>query len=752
MQTDPFWLSDRIVDQDANDPLEVARFGRALRQAGEDVPDVSQPTVSRAARRFQASRGMKVDCEAMVNGPTEQRLAGELFARQTTGRPAANRQLLGPRAHVPVRAPVGPGGRNLPRDRKLLLRSLAMGGYLTRFAALNPADLPPGQDDPELTRALDAFRTGQGIRERGPVTPGSETLRLLDQMVAPKLHMLIGPDVAQPRTAQPKPAARIVRNRPESATARAVPFRDEKHIAHEAAQDHALAVAQAGDIVTEMAAARRGDIVRDDQTLSGGQAEDSLAGNAAEEASKPRRLPDDPRLDDLTDRQRQRLVEIATESGFDLTDAALRARLGAYMRAHEPDFTTALEAKVASGKLDVAKLERLTGNIARQVSTHGADRTSLARLDAATDVLKQTLLKEGLDNDLAADKVTELLEKSGRGEVDVPLLLELMPGVGEIISLAETAEHIATIREARRTGNIAEANAAWTALALAAAGVVPFAGKVIRLARTGGLLKAARSTIDSQAARRDLSMMRKQFDTPFEATNVRKYIPDEVWNGFDQKTQNAFLKSISHAQGRQGEATLRDLMDRAGLHRPVTDHSLQKRYVVRLPDGTDQTRLLDEVAYGRFKSVLGGLIIRKIDGDKAFGYEVKVASARLTKQQKRADEAIMAKGRVKSNRSDRAVKLGIELPEIEDDLHHLRMPISSIPQENLVRDLTETLRDKGLKDRDIAVFTDAFDMAYEMDRQLRKAGRPDLAGKLTVGAVIGLSLGGASAAGERPAA
>lgn len=268
------------------------------------------------------------------------------------------------------------------------------------------------------------------------------------------------------------------------------------------------------------------------------------------------------------------------------------------------------------------------------------------------------------------------------------------------------------------------------------------------------MLKAARSTIDSQAARRELIRMRKQFDTPFEATNVRKHIPDDVWNGFDKKTRDAFVSIAAYVPGRQGEATLRGIMDRAGLYRPVTDHSLQKRYVVTLPDGTDQTRLLDEVAYGRFRSVLGGLVVRKIDGDKAFGYEVKVASGKLTKQQKRADDAIMAKGKkvTKSNRSDRAVKLGIELPEIEDDLHHLRMPISSVPKENLVRDLTETLREKGLKESDIAVFTDAFDMAYEVDRQLRKAGRPDLAGKLTVGAVIGLSLGGASAPEKDPAA
>lgn len=463
MQTDPFWLSDRIVDQDANDPLQVARFGRALRQAGEDVPDLSQPAVSRAARRFQASRGLKVDGEAMVNGPTEQRLAGEILALQSVGQPAENRQLLGPRAHVPIRAPVGPGGRNLPGDRKALLRPLAMGGYLSRFGALNPTALAAGQEDAELNRALDAFRAGQGIAEKGSVTPGSETLRLLDQMVAPMLHRLIGPDVTRPRPVPQKPAATVVRNRPESATARAVPFRDEKRIAHEAAQDQALALAQARDIAAEMAAARRGDIMLEepaDQTVMGGDGQDSLAGRVVEDATSSGQLPEDSRLDDLTDRQRKRLQEIAAESGFDLADADVRHRLGGYMREHEPDFTTALEAKLKSGKLSTAKLERLAGNMARQVSTHGANQTSIARLDAATDVLKQALLAEGLDENLATNKVADLLEKSGRGEIDVPLLLELLPGVSEIMSLAETAEHIATIRKAQASGNLAEANAA----------------------------------------------------------------------------------------------------------------------------------------------------------------------------------------------------------------------------------------------------------------------------------------------------
>lgn len=64
MNVDPFWLNDRVLPSEANDPQELARLGRALAEVGEDPGDLSRPAVTEAVRRFQDSRGLKVDGEA----------------------------------------------------------------------------------------------------------------------------------------------------------------------------------------------------------------------------------------------------------------------------------------------------------------------------------------------------------------------------------------------------------------------------------------------------------------------------------------------------------------------------------------------------------------------------------------------------------------------------------------------------------------------------------------------------------------
>ncbi len=372
MNVDPFWLNDRIVPSDANDPREVRKLGRALAELGEDTGDHSRPAVTEAVRRFQDSRGLKVDGLAQVNGPTAQRIAAERHERQTTDRLPAQKRVLGEQHSVPVRDTVGAGGRNRPEDRQSVMQALAIGNYLSRYAALHPASLQPGADDPELERALARFRSKQGIRENGPLAPGSLTLRLLNQITAPRLHHYLADDPTN--VPHPPEKAAVVRNSPDSPTARAVPFRDEAQATHEAAQDQEIARRQADRVGAEMAAVDRGEAAPASGTDPSLQA-----------------LHDDPELKDMTARQLDRIREIATESALDLEQPETRARLGAYMREKEPDFLTALQEKYDAGKLDTRKLERLTENWARQVSTHGASPIAVARLKAGTEVLRQAL-------------------------------------------------------------------------------------------------------------------------------------------------------------------------------------------------------------------------------------------------------------------------------------------------------------------------------------------------------------------------
>ncbi|WP_281017603.1 hypothetical protein [Minwuia sp. IMCC3077] len=710
MNVDPFWLNDRIVPSDANDPKEVTRLGQALSDVGEDVADRSRPAVTEAVRRFQDSRGLRVDGEAQVNGPTAQRLAAERHERQTAARPSAQQRILGEQHSVPVRDAVGTGGRNRPEDRRSVMQALAIGNYLSRYAALNPVDLPPGAPDPELETALARFRRKQGVRETGPLAPGSLTLRLLNQITAPRLHQLIGDDVASPRDMSPAEDPAVVRDSPDSPTARAVPFRDEGQVAHETAQDQEIARRQADRIRQEMAAVDRGEAAPVPGTDPSLQA-----------------LHDDPELKDLTARQIDRIREIATESALDLEQPETRARLGAYMREKEPDFLTALQEKYEAGKLDARKLERLTENWARQVSTHGASPISVARLKAGTEVLRQALQDEGASAADTVAKIEKLMAGAGQGEPEVPLLFEFFPGLGEALSAADAAKYLAQAQAADAAGNTAEANAAWNAFALAAAGAVPFVGKAVKLlrhvkvvrkaeeaitsaaapvlnaiteqARKTKVVQKAEELVDAQRARRKLLKAEEDFETEFEGMSAQELVGAADWSKLDEKTQHAISSSFTHGKRRASEGQLATDLDVAGAKRPLDGPKHDHLYMVRTDDGEWLPRKFDSVAYGWFRPTLMGLWVRKIDEGKAFAIELKSGSSKLTKDQARADKAI-ADGRDSfPTLSKNGGQNGYTLPEIEKDIKHLRIPLWAIPQDMLNEDLRKSLTNKGTPER-----------------------------------------------------
>lgn len=615
MNVDPFWLNDRILPSDANDPKEVTKLGRALADLGEDTGDLSRPAVTEAVRRFQDSRGLKVDGLAQVNGPTAQRIAAERHERQTAEKPPAQKRILGEQHSVPVRDAVGAGARNRPLDRQSVMQALAIGNYLSRYAALNPAAFQPGTDDPELERALDRFRRKQGIRENGPLAPGSLTLRLLNQITAPRLHRYLADDPTN--VPHPPERAAVVRNSPDSPTARTVPFRDEDQVAHETAQDQEIARRQADRVRQEVAAVDRGEAAPASGTDPSLQA-----------------LHDDPELKDMTARQLDRIREIATESALDLDDAETRASLGAYMRDREPDFLTALLEKYQAGKLDARKLERLTENWARQVSTHGASPISVARLKAGTEVLRQALLDEGAGAEDTVARIEKLMAGAGQGEPEVPLLFEFFPGLGEALSAADAARYLAEAQAADATGNTAEANAAWNAFALAAAGAVPFVGKAVKLlrhvkvvreaeeaitsaaapvlntiaeqARKTKIVQKAEELVDTQRARHQLLKAKEDFERKFEGTSAQELIGAANWSKLEEKTQHAISSSFTHGKRRASEGQLATDLDMAGVKRPLTDSKHDLLYMVRTDDGEWLPRKFDAVAYGWFRPILIG--------------------------------------------------------------------------------------------------------------------------------------------------
>lgn len=720
MRVDPFWLHDRVLPSDANDPHQVARLGRALADVGEDPGDLSRPAVTAAARRFQQSRGLKVDGVVQVNGPTTQRIAAERHERQTAARPSGPQRVLGAQQAVPLRDSVGAGGRNGAEDRASAMRGLALGGYFSRFGALSPLKLEAGAADPELERALERFRSKHGIRESGPLVPGSESLAILNRITAPRLHAFLDGD---PTSApQPPEKVAVVRNSPDSPTARSVPFRDEAQEAHEAGQDREIATRQARHVKREMDAVERGE-------------------TAPPPSPRPdpvtQALKDDPALKDMTARQLDRIREIAAEEDLDLMQSGTRTRLGRYMRQHEPDFLTALEQRYRDGEINLRQLERQAEMQTRRLSTHGAAPVAVARQDATLRVLKQAMLDEGSEAREALARVEALMEGNGQGDDGLPLLLEFIPGAGELISATDAARHLAEARAAERDGKTAEANAAWSAFALAVGGAVPVLGKAVKLLRHVNVVRKAQDAVAAQRARKEILRREKDFEQPFESKSARELFGDEAWKRLDEKARTVLEQSFSRIKGEHGEAYFRQLIDRAALEAPLKGTRHLRRVRIVDADGIPRIRHFDEITTEDIRPALFGLIVRKTKNGNGTAFEFKVGSSHLSANQKAVDDTIRDKKPAASALSKEAANKGLSLPRHIDSVHQLRIPIDALPRDELISAMRHALREKGVGEHVIDDFEEKFDAAYRLNSELRLNDLHGLADEVTIARILG---------------
>lgn len=730
MPINPFRLHDRIVPEDANDPVQVRAFAQALRDVGEPVPGDDTASVTQAARRFQASRGLAVDGVARVNGPTAQRLAGERHARQVAASPPPPKQTLHDLHSVPIRETVGSGGRNRPEDRASIQRALALTNHFSRFGALNPVALSQGTEDPELNRGVEGFRRKHGIDESGPVAVGSWTLGLLNDITAPILHHLIGPDASRPVGQESSAVPPVVRNNPDSATARSVPFHDEKRIAHEVTQDHAIAMQQARHIRQEMDAVSRGEVAPPPSA-----AERKLSKPAAV-ASGPD-LRDTPELKDLTDRQVEQLHAIADEENFDTGVPQVRARLAQHVREYEPDFMTPLKAQLASGTITAAKLERLSENWARQLATHGTNPIALARLEAGNEVLKQALLQEGASAREAYDRVEALMNGAGQGDEDVSLLMQLFPPAGLLVGASELLQHFQEARKAQAEGDDDAAEKAWTAIALASAGSIPFAGKAVKLVVRSRIAQRARDFVLKHDARRKLIKMQADFNKPFRATHAEEFFEKDVWAGFDKKTQQALETTFTKAKGKAGEEYVRNLIVLSGLEVPLQGTQHLRRIMIKMPSGVWASRHYDEITFGKLKPILRGYAAKIIKTDQGVAHEIKTGASRVTKNQKIKDAAVNDKAERISNLAKKAHEEGYNLPdEIEDDIQQLRLPLWAIPEKALISDWSQRLAKKNVPAEIIDQLAGGIAQTYALERKLRRDGNIELARRITLRSVI----------------
>ncbi len=281
---------------------------------------------------------------------------------------------------------------------------------------------------------------------------------------------------------------------------------------------------------------------------------------------------------------------------------------------------------------------------------------------------------------------------AGQGEPEVPLLFEFFPGLGEALSAADAAKYLAQAQAADAAGNTAEANAAWNAFALAAAGAVPFVGKAVKLLRHVRVVQKAEEAItsaiapilnaiteqarktkvvqkvealtDAQRARREILKREKDFAMKFEAKPAREIIGDDAWSKLDKETQNVVERAFTDVKGIQGEVFLKQLIERAGLEAPMKGENFQRRVHLEVPGAEKPLeRRYDEITIGNIKPLLGGILVRRTKGPNGTGFEIKVASSKLSHNEKIIDEAIKSGKVGKSSPSRKAIADGFSLPK-----------------------------------------------------------------------------------------
>jgi hypothetical protein len=347
------------------------------------------------------------------------------------------------------------------------------------------------------------------------------------------------------------------------------------------------------------------------------------------------------------------------------------------------------------------------------------------------------MLDEGSEAREALARVEALMEGNGQGDDGLPLLLEFIPGAGELISATDAARHLAEARAAERDGKTAEANAAWSAFALAVGGAVPVLGKAVKLLRHVNVVRKAQDAVAAQRARKEIVKREKDFQQPFESKSARELFGDDSWEKLDEKIRTVLEQSFSRIKGEHGEAYFRQLIDRAALEAPLKGTRHLRRVRIVDADGIPRIRHFDEITTEDIRPALFGLIVRKTRKRNGTAFEFKVGSSHLSANQKAVDDTIKGKKPAASALSKKAEDKGLSLPKHIDSVHQLRIPIDALPRDELINAMRQALREKGLAEHIIGDFEEKFDAAYRLNSELRLNDLHGLADEVTIARILG---------------
>lgn len=767
------WVSPRVRMRDG----DITGAQRALAELGYYQPrpglgfaPVAERRLFEGLKTFQAAQGLAPDGVMGPDGPTAQMLDAARHAKATAGAARPARAALGRGANLPLDATVGEGGRNLEADVRAAKRALALVGYYPREKARDPDGRTGKADGHDFEFGLGAFQRRFGLPADRRMAPFGPTQEKLDRLLQPGLDRAFGFDLEQPRRAAdgsesplliapdagggPSAEAEILGGLRGHILGHVADVRREDALYGFGGGD-ALAGGEGEDALNDSAAGEAADADAPAETEGESSEDDGPARPAAPERSDEM-VPADEQGDDTADealyravdgiasdlsgRQVAEVLRLAEERDVDALDSAALRELADWVRENRPDFAADLGAKLASGELDAEELSRRTVLQARRLkSGAGQSYVLKARLADHVAVLRDLYQEQGLSADEAANKVAARLTEATRGATgetvaDVALaILEFAPGAGEALSLVEAAKLKAQIDEARARGDFETAGSLETSLALALAGAIPFVGKVAKLGKWGRKLY---QFIDGQGARRKLLKWEKDFAKEFRAHTLESVFDPEAWAKLDVETRKSLESQFSLAKGRQGEALLRETLDRAGMSRALKEERRLRRYRAVFHDGRpDRFRHFDEVAYGQLKKRLFGLVVRPVQHGNAWAYEIKVANSKLSKNQRLIDAS------VESDTVDLVPALAKDadgsLPEVDKQIRNLRVPLGAVPETRLVEDVLGALNTKGAPPELLENVEKAIRQAYKIERVLAVKGHQALADRLTLAAVLG---------------
>lgn len=765
-------LNDRFDPEDENDQDEVVKLataldeveGRPVQQRSAD--SVNQLEVAEETVAFQKRSGLKPDGVVRPKGPTATRIAADQVARRSGPKPR-HRQALGRGANLPLWGAVGPGRDSLPRDRRAISNALTLAGYKPKLPGSGPGsqdDDLSRQVDKATTVALKRFQASHGLQADGVARPFGPTHDMLDHVIAPRLEKLVGPDPTRPKPFE-KPEPKYV--------GRKVPLRPmmiRSHLQDDEDLDNEVEYQAAVDL---------GQMIRDDMafmeaSISPVDGEDADDRAELEAKDDPGRNADRPKAAEEETKPAP-LYHNNAGSPIERAQSFLKTRRFADLREN-PGLQAKVSAEQAehfSGKPTAAVEAGLIGAArqARRPSTPHEPRPSgdpqRGGLYPRLVVARMELLAaryRGENPDLPEEEINrKVLEKTAYGlglpNDEARLLLDFSPYVGPVLTFMDVAELADGVYEMIKDGQLNPE------IIMLAAAMTPGVGKSAKRSKSGPDADTRKDgpesgrpdeAADASDSRPDQKEKRENDQSEEIAVSeeyaigklveyqevdiksvssfgpARSFGP-ENWRALPLDVRKSLRGVLPHVIKRNTEDWGYLIAQAAGSIDDLP-RGILKRVMIVGPDGG--VRHFDAFLVGRAQRNPSTGKPEIVDMESTAAAEFKGARSQKTRNQKRLDDminngAVTVLLPARGNERYYPVKISSEVID-------LRIPLSDVPEEKLIKDLINEFRRIDVPEEVQASMISTFKNGLEIERQLRAAGYDNLASQISVGMALGV--------------